>query len=276
MLVRTVRYAIGDATLVRVPYADVLVDAEVVGLTPAQVETAQWAAPTWAEGNQVRVGAAVWIIESEGRRIVVDPAQAADPILREGPDAVTHQEAVASALATAGYARETIDTVIATHIDGIGMIGWRTDDGWTPFFPNADFLVSRREIEAILDEDGFYRPSGRDAFLALHAQGAVTSVDDEHPVTTDVSTRWTGAHAPGHQVVHIASGGDDATMIGHLALSPLHCASGEPGPHIDAPGAVSALRELADGRLLVGPLWPAPGAVRWTGDGVQTASPVSH
>ena len=77
----------GDATLTRVPYIDVLVDAEVVGLTPEQVRASPWAQPTWSEGDQVRVGAAVWIIESDGLRIAVDPAQAADHLLRTAPDA---------------------------------------------------------------------------------------------------------------------------------------------------------------------------------------------
>lgn len=265
------RYSIGEATLVRVPYADVLVDADAVGLTPEQVTAIDWASPTWAEDGQVRVAAAVWVIESGGRRIVVDPAQAADAILRDGPDAVAHQEAVASALTNAGFGRESIDTVIASHIDGIGMIAWRSDDGWAPFFPNADFLLSRRECEAIV-EAGPYQPSGREAFLALHEQGVVTAVDDEHVVTSDVTMQWTGAHSPGHSLVNIASGDDQATMIGHLALTPLHCELGECGPHIDPVAASAALRALGDGRLLIGPLWPAPGAVRWTGDEVLTAT----
>jgi hypothetical protein len=270
-----VRYSIGDATLVRVPYADVLVDAAVVGLTPEQVTAIGWASPTWAENGQVRVGAAVWVIESDRHRIVVDPTQAADAILREGPDAVSHQEAVASALAGAGFTRESIDTVIASHIDGIGMIAWRTDDGWAPFFPNADLLVSRRESEAIVEADP-YQPSGAEAFLALHTQGAVNAVEDEHVVTADVTMQWTGAHSPGHSLVNIASNGDRATMIGHLALSPLHCELRGFGPHLDAGGADAALGALGDGRLLIGPLWPAPGAVRWTGDGIRTALPASQ
>ena len=155
----TVRYSVGDATLVRVPYVDVLVDADVVGLTPEQVSAIDWAVPTWAEGDQVagrrpRSGSS----SRDGRRIVVDPAQAADDILRAGPDAAFHQEAVAAVLADAGYPRESIDTVIATHIDGIGMIAWRTDDEWVPFFPNAELLVSapgarrdrrRRSVRAV-------------------------------------------------------------------------------------------------------------------------------
>jgi hypothetical protein len=265
------RYSIGNATLVRIPYADVLVDAEVLGLTPEDIVAVEWSTPTWAEGAQVRAGAAVWVIESDGRRIVVDPAQAADDILR-GQDARFHQEAVATALADAGYPRESIDTVIATHVDGIGMIAWRTDDGWAPFFPNADVLVSRRERDAIVDQDT-YQPSGAEAFLALCEQGVVVTVDDEHVVTPSVTTEWTGIHSPGHLLVHTMAGGDTATMLGHLALSPLFLDIDATGPHLDPTGADAALRALGDGRLLIGPLWPAPGAVRWTTAGGSRITP---
>jgi hypothetical protein len=270
--VTALRFPVGDATLVRVSYAEVLVDAATVGLTPERVEAETWAVPTWAEGGQVRVAAAVWVVESDGRRIVVDPVQAADDLLRSGPDAATHQEAVAGALATAGYARESIDTVVATHIDGIGMIAWRDGDRWAPFFPNADVILSRRERDAIAGP-GDYDPSGGQALLALDAAGAVTAVDDGHAVTREVTLRLTGAHSPGHQVVDIASGSELATMLGHLALSPLHCATGDGTAHEDAPAANAILRTLADGRILVGPLWPAPGAVRWTAAGIETIAP---
>ena len=261
---------VGDATLVRVPYVDVLVDADVVGLTSAQVAANSATNPAWAEGDRVRVGAAVWIIQSDGRRIVVDPTQAADQILRTGPDAKLHQQAVADALSTAGFPRESVDTVIASHIDGIGMIAWLTDDQWGPFFPNAEVLVSRREYEAIAD-DGPYEPQGGHALIALHALGVVRTVDDEHVVTSEVTTTWTGAHSPGHMLVNVAAGDTTATMIGHLALSPLHLVLGDPGPQIDPPAATAVLETLHDGRLLVGPLWPAPGAARWSDAGVLVA-----
>jgi glyoxylase-like metal-dependent hydrolase (beta-lactamase superfamily II) len=262
---------VGDVGLVRVPYIDVLIDAAAVTLTADEVAAEAWAAPTWAEGEQVRVGAAAWVIESQGRRIVVDPAQAADDILRAGPDAAVHQQAFADALAAAGYPRESIDTVIATHIDGIGMMAWREGDEWRPFFPNAELLMSRREHDAIADE-GPYEPSGAEAYLALHEQGVVTTVDDEHAVTAQVLMHWTGGHSPGHMTVNISSGGATATMLGHLALSPLHLTTGENGGHVDPVAARAALRALADGRILIGPLWPEPGAVRWSGDQVSAAA----
>jgi hypothetical protein len=265
-----VRFRVGDATLARVPYAEILVDADAVGLTPAAVAAQEWAVPTWADGAQVRVAAAVWIIESDGHRIVVDPAQTADDILRAGPDAVVHQEAVAGALAAAGYGRDSIDTVVASHIDGIGMIAWRAGDAWVPFFPNASVLLARAELDAIAGP-GDYEPSGGEALLALDALGAVTPVEDGHEVTPDVTLRFTGKHSPGHQLVDVESGDDRATLIGHLALSPLHCATLDGTLHFDVEGANAVLRTLADGRLLAGPLWPAPGAVRWTDGRIDTA-----
>jgi glyoxylase-like metal-dependent hydrolase (beta-lactamase superfamily II) len=269
--VDVVELSVGDATLVRVPYADVLVDADVVGLTAEQVAASSAANPVWAEGDQVRVGAAVWIIQSEGRRIVVDPTQAADEILRTGPDASFHQQAVGDALATAGFPRESIDTVVVSHVDGIGMVAWLEDNQWSPFFPNAEVLISQREYEAIAD-DGPYDPQGSEALLALAAQGVVQQVDDEHEVTSEVATEWTGGHSPGHLLVNVTDGGTTATMIGHLALSPLHLALGDPGRHPDPARAAAAMERIHDGRVLVGPLWPAPGAARWYDDGVLVAS----
>jgi glyoxylase-like metal-dependent hydrolase (beta-lactamase superfamily II) len=268
-----VRYAVGDTTLVRVPYVDIVVPAETVGITAEQVRAQSWADPVWTDGDQVRVAAAVWIIEADGKTIVVDPTPTADDILR-GDDAVTHQEAIASLLAAAGYPRESIDVAIASHIDGIGMLVWRTEDGWGPTFPNAPLLISSREADAILD-DGPYEPSGGEAFRALHEQGVVTPVGDEHPVTPSVTIEWTRAHSPGHSLVTVESNGERASLIGHLALNPVHCLIPDGQLHADVPAAYSVLRGLADGRLLAAPLWPTPGAIRWTGDTITVADPAS-
>jgi glyoxylase-like metal-dependent hydrolase (beta-lactamase superfamily II) len=264
--VDTARLTIGTTTLERVTYAEILVPPEAVSLTADNVRSIPWGEPLWAEDGQVRVAAAAWVIESGGRRIVVDPAQAADNILREGADAVAHQEAFANLLAGAGYERESIDTVVATHLDGIGMMAWRDDDKWVPFFPNAKVLVTRREYEFTLTGDPF-TPPGADALIALHDLGAVELLGDLTRLTDDVTLRWTGGHTPGHQVVEIASGDTRVTMVGHLALSPLNGAL-ECAGHIDSAQANTALRERRDrGDVLIGPLWPLPGAARW--DGVQ-------
>ena len=50
-------------------------------------------------------------------------------------------------LAAAGHPRESIDTVVCTHLH-VDHIGWNTmkvGDRWVPTFPNARYLIGRKE-----------------------------------------------------------------------------------------------------------------------------------
>src|SRR5690349_119251 len=116
--------AVGRVALTRVGYVDVNIDPAIAGLTPAQIAEVPWAEPTWADGAELRAGAAVWVIDDAGTRIAVDPAQAADPILRSDADAAAHQAAFADLLSAAGMPRESFTHAIATHVEGIGMWAW--------------------------------------------------------------------------------------------------------------------------------------------------------
>jgi len=264
-IVNVVTIEVGTVQLTRAGYADIGVDADRVGLTHEQVASASWAEPTWAQDGQVRVGAAAWVVDSGDARIVVDPALAADEILRSDADAATHQEAFAAALDAAGVPRETITHAVATHLDGIGMLAWRNDDGsWRPFFENAPILFTQAELDAI--DDAPRPPSGTDILKELRGQGAVRALSDQRtPLTDEVTLEFTGGHSAGHQIVRVSSGGDTAVILGHLALSPIHLAIGEcPGQHVDPAAAFATLRSFRDvGALLIGPLWPTPGAGRW-------------
>jgi glyoxylase-like metal-dependent hydrolase (beta-lactamase superfamily II) len=274
--VSAVTFSVGKEQLTRAGYADVEVPPAVVGLTHEQVAAATWAEPTWARDGQVRVGAAAWVIESGEARIVVDPALAADEILRTDADAASHQQAFAAALDRAGLPRDTITHAVATHLDGIGMFAWRNDDGtWSPFFENAPILFTQTELDAI--DDSPHPPSGTTVLNQLRARGAVHAVADTRTrLTDDVTLELTGGHSPGHQVVRISSDGESAVILGHLALSPIHLEVGEcPGQHVDSATAFATLESLRDdGALLIGPLWPAPGAGRWNGERlVDVSSP---
>jgi len=262
MTTNTIR--VGNVELTRVGYADVDVDPARVGLTPEQVTAIAWAEPRWASGDQVRAGAAAWVIESDDARIVVDPAFAADDILRNDKDAAVHQEAFAKLLADAGFPRESFTHAIATHYEGIGMLAWRNADGsWVPFFTNAPILLAQRELDAI---DAGEIPPER-VMPQLRAQGAVQATAAHERLTDAVSVELTGGHSPGHQIVRVDSGGEHAVIVGHLAVSALHLAIGEcPPEHIDFVLANTWLDALlAEDAVLIGPLWPEPGAGRWDG-----------
>ncbi len=257
---------VGDVVLTRVGYADVGIPPARVGLTVEQVSSVTWAEPLWATGNELRAGAAVWVIQDGDARIAVDPAQAADEVIRTDADAAFHQEAVAALLEAAGMPRESFTLAISTHVEGIGMWAWRNDDGsWVPFFPNAPILVPQRELDAI--DRGEHPSPAHAAFTELRALGVYQAVGDGDRVTANVSLEHAGAHTPGHQFVRVSSGGEQAIMVGHLAVSPLHLATGlcpqqHPKPD-EAQVRIEAL--LEEDAVLIGPLWPAPGAGRWDG-----------
>jgi hypothetical protein len=265
--VTNIAIRIGDVQLTRVGYADVNIPPERVGLTPEQVQAVSWGEPLWADGAEVRAGAAAWVIEDGDARIVVDPAQAADEIIRSDAEAAFHQETFAKLLADAGFPRESFTHAVSTHVEGIGMWAWRNDDGsWGPFFPNAPLFEPARDLDAVDAGTIVGDPSG--AITQLRALGVVRTDDgDVVRVTDSVTLEHTGAHAPGHRFVRIDSGGEHAVMVGHLAVSPLHFVTGEcPQQHPDPRAAQERLDALLEeDALLIGPLWPTPGAGRWDG-----------
>ncbi len=257
---------IGSVELTRIAYVDVTIDPARVGITPAQIAAVSWAEPLWAEGDEVRAGAAVWAIQDGDARIAVDPAQAADEIIRTDADASVHQEAFAALLAAAGMPRESFTHAIATHVEGIGMWAWRNDDGsWVPFFPNARILVPQREFDAI--DRGEHPSPVHAAFAELRAQGVLEPVDDGQRVTENVTLEHVGAHTPGHQFVRIHSGDQTAVMVGHVAVTALHLVTGPCPQQHPRPDEAQARVEklLTEDAVLIGPLWPAPGAGRWNG-----------
>jgi hypothetical protein len=261
------RFAVGDVRLTRVPYFDVPLDPEVAGLTAAQIQAIPWAVPTWATaGYKVLIGQAVWVVEARDRVLVIDPCGAADSFLRTGPEAIVHQQAVADALRSAGYGVEGVDTVMLSHLDGIGMTAAVDADGaWSPFFANARVGISEAELDRVRAHPEL---EGASALWALVDAGVVEPVGARWEPAPGVVMEVTGGHSSGHALVRI---GDGAVFLGHLALSPLNL-SLEPGPeaHEDLGTATAVLEtELraaaSDHRLLIGPLWPEPGAVHVSG-----------
>jgi glyoxylase-like metal-dependent hydrolase (beta-lactamase superfamily II) len=263
-------WTIGSIQLLRVPYFDIALSPESIDLEGV-ADSVDWAEP-WLTDQQPTVGQAFWIIRSDSQTIVVDPCGASDGFLRSGPTAVDHQTAAFDLLRATGVEPESVDQLVLTHLDGIGMAALADgapegEETWTPAFPHADVIVSESEYDYIAS-----RPvdlMGADGFAALDDAGVVRPVAVPHEIAPGVTLRPTGKHSPGHCCVHIESGTRRAVMIGHLAISPLHAARGVSANHHDSEGAWNELRTVLDdaahdGALVAGSLWPAPGAARVT------------
>jgi glyoxylase-like metal-dependent hydrolase (beta-lactamase superfamily II) len=268
------RFDIGSVRLTRVPYFDVTLPPEAVALTEADITALPWAVGTWcASPTEVRVGQVFWVVESEGRTIVVDPCCASDAFLRTGPEAVGHQDAAFAAFRDAGFDPDGVDTVVMSHLDGIGMNALVDGDGrWRPAFPNAPIVVSDLEWAKTR---GRAEHADAAVLVDLAAQGGVTPVPLPHAVTAEVEMVASGGHSPGHATVVVRSGGARALFLGHLAVSPMQAALDRVvALHDDPELGRRALRHwledaATDDALVIGPLWPAPGAARVRLDPVE-------
>ncbi len=256
---------LSNMRLTRVLYTDALVPPEIMGLTVDDIEQVNWRTAAEYEDAQPRVGVAAWVIETAGLRVVVDPVQAADAVLRADSDSEAfHQDAFAAVLADAGFARETIDAVIMTHIEGIGMVAKHEADGsWSSYFPNATLWIGRENCADYNNEPEVVGIPTHQAWEVLLESDRTVEYNDGQQIVPGVRARTTNGHCPGHSVLDLGDGTTpEATMIGHLAISPLHLSTGLcPQQHPSDPqGAWDALcASAADERYVIGPLWPSPG-----------------
>jgi glyoxylase-like metal-dependent hydrolase (beta-lactamase superfamily II) len=232
------RWRVGDVTVTK------LVELELSGkatwILPAATRENllrdAWLRPHFVtEGGDARMSVHAFVVESQGRRIVVDTCIGNDKQLpipawnqRQGP--------FLSDLAAAGFPAESIDTVLCTHLH-IDHIGWNTrlENGrWVPTFGKARYLWSRREYEhwdAARDEENL-RVLGESVRPVFDA-GLVDLVADDHAVTGEVRLEPTPGHTPGHVSVHIRSRGEEAVITGDLMHHPVQIAHPEWGSSAD-------------------------------------------
>jgi hypothetical protein len=276
---------LGSVTLTRVLYVDAAVPPEVVGLSATELAglvggatAPTWCDQRWAADGQVRVAAAAWVASVGDEHIVIDPFGNADDILHDPEHAASHQAAIAAAFQASGIPMETIARVVVSHIEGIAMNAVRRDGRWSPFFPNARIAVGDSALATLTNAPDHWTV---DAWRQLIDDGAVDTFAAGETLLPGVVAQHTGAHNAGHHVFHFGEGSDGAPLastVGHLAISPLHlvtgpCAAQHPDPEL----AWQQLCSLAaDGRILLGPLWPSPGAGRWIdGQFVEVGGPSS-
>lgn len=263
---------IAGGVLRRIGYLDVAIPADAVGLTEAEVSASRQLEPCWSDADKPQFGAAIWVARLGDTLLAFDPVQATDDFFRSDTESEqAQQQAVAGILAAADCARERVDVLVMSHIEGVGMVAWRDRDGsWRPFFPNARILISARQLEDFRSTPASNELAlQQQAWSALLAQGCVDTFEDGEQLCPGLRARVTDGHCPGHAVFEFDApgGGPGPLFLGHLAVLPLHLASGEcPSLNADPVAAHAAMvRERERGRTLVGPLWPAPGCGRWDG-----------
>lgn len=224
------QWQIGEVKITRI------VEMEVAGgsrfLLPDATREAvlpiKWLAPHFmtAEGRLIMSIHAL-IVETPKQTIIVDTCIGNDK-QRGIPNWTNLQTPFLQDLVKAGYPRETIDCVLCTHLH-VDHVGWNTmlvEGSWLPTFPNARYLMGRREFN-YWDEQDDGSDAGNimtDSVRPVFDAGLVDLVAMEHQLCDEVRLEPTPGHTPGHVSVHISSKGEEALITGDCFHHPCQIA----------------------------------------------------
>ncbi len=188
----------------------------------------EWLSPFIDEKGGFRLSIHALMVESEGKRILVDTCVGND---KKRPGFTDWNELHLPFLAEfdkAGISRESIDYVICTHLH-LDHVGWNTmlvNGKWVPTFPKARFLIGQREWDHWSKYEGsadFKNPI-EDSVRPVIDAGLADLVESNHRITGEVWLEPTPGHTPGHISVRIVSGGENAVITGDLIHHPIQIA----------------------------------------------------
>ena len=208
-----------------------------------------WLKPHFAnDEGRLLLSIHCFIVESAGRRIVVDTCVGNDK-QRQNPGWHQLRGPFLQHLSDAGFAPDTIDTVLCTHLH-VDHVGWNTrwvDGRWTPTFVNARYLFARKEWEhwsalaaaraAAGDAEG--DDILGDSVRPIIDAGLAELVDTDHQLTDEVWLEATPGHTPGHVSVRIESAGQRAVITGDLVHHPIQCSEPDRLVNFDTDGALA-------------------------------------
>ena len=193
--------------------------------TPETIKKeASWLFPTFTdEKGKLRMAIHALVLESQGKRIVVDTCIGNDKV-RSNPVWSNLKLPFLEDLKKAGYTRDNIDIVVCTHLH-VDHVGWNTtlENGkWVATFPNARYLVGGTEWDYWSKSDNKdSRDPVEDSVRPVVDSGHAKLVDSNYRINDEVWLEPTPGHTPGHHSVRISSKGQDAVITGDLIHHPV-------------------------------------------------------
>ena len=237
------------------------------------------------ERNRVALGLNVALIESGGKRVLVDTGMGDRWSEKEvRMYRIDRSTTLLQGLRACGLGPPDIDVVVNTHLhfDHAGGNTRREGDRLVPTFPRARYVVQRGEWDDATHPHERSRASYRtDDFLPLEVAGQLDLIEGEAEVAPGVRAVRVGGHTTHHQMVVVESGGE--TMVVPTDLLPTSSHLPLPfvmGYDLFPVATVEAKRKLLDAAVAGGwrilfyhdPRTPL-GRVRREGDGYTLEAP---
>ena len=225
------KWRIGKVTVTKI------VELEVTGgsrfilpqATYEEILPIKWLQPHFVEERgRLKMSIHALVVETPERRIVVDTCLGNDKEGRRIPTWNNLRGPFLADLAAAGYPRESIDTVLCTHLH-VDHVGWNTmlvEGKWVPTFPKARYLMGRVEFAHWREqhERDDMTAIFADSVKPVHDAGLADLVETDHRISDEISLVPTTGHTPGHVSVLIRSQGEAALITGDFMHHPCQIA----------------------------------------------------
>lgn len=217
---------------------------------PDDVQALPWLMPEFASPEgRLKMSIHALLLETPTRRIIVDTCLGNDKQGRLVPIWNNLQTPFIENMTAAGFAPESIDTVLCTHLH-VDHVGWNTklvDGQWVPTFPKARYVFGQHEY------DYWKTHSDTDSHIAVFNDsvkpigdaGLADLVSSDAQLSDEITLIPTPGHSPGHVSVHIRSAGEEALLTGDAAHHPVQMAHLDWSSTADADPVQSAVSRRA-------------------------------
>jgi glyoxylase-like metal-dependent hydrolase (beta-lactamase superfamily II) len=192
-----------------------------------------WLGPVLdAATGQLRLSFHSFLLRTRRHTILIDACMGDDKErpLRPLGDRRTGGDFLAR-LAAAGAQPEAVDFVMCTHLHW-DHVGWNTrleNGSWVPTFPNARYVIAKREYE---HRDAMHAAGGaslhdlafRDSVQPLVRAERALIVADDYALEDGVWLESCPGNTPGHVVINVRSADASGAFCGDVLHSPLQLA----------------------------------------------------
>jgi glyoxylase-like metal-dependent hydrolase (beta-lactamase superfamily II) len=224
-------WKIGDVRITRIQEQEPIWNGTMVlrdGTGENVKREGEWLGPYTDDAGRFRLSIHSLLVESEGRRIVVDTCVGNDKKRPGFKDWNELHLPFLKEFEKEGVARDSIDMVVCTHLH-LDHVGWNTmlEGGkWIPTFPKAKYLMASREWDHWSKFEGsadFKNPIEDSVKPVIDARKAEL-VEPTRRLTGEVWLESTPGHTPGHVSVRISSRGENAVITGDMMHHPIQIA----------------------------------------------------